>query len=264
MAQVSTQEEKIRAASLVDLELDEAKLSSATASEQGEVYLLQWLSKAERALATLDDETIGSIQSKFEATLVRLIIHSSTTTTSSSAVTGSASASSSSASSANAGGTNGASSGTGGAVGTAYPRIGRPARHIIARCLVRLFEHGDSRSLYDVLQSLMRAASADEAKVEIRAASLYVAGQVFGSSGHLVMSVFVDLAALCQRTFKQGSNVPLVRYHALLCLSKVIQKSGKALQDAAAKDLVKALKQGLGDRAGAVARGSAEVRDLRE
>lgn len=34
---------------------DEAKLKAAVASEQGDVYLLQWLAKVEKALAAADE-----------------------------------------------------------------------------------------------------------------------------------------------------------------------------------------------------------------
>lgn len=143
------------------------------------------------------------------------------------------------------------------------PRLGRPSRHLIARCLVLLFQRGESKTLYDVVQVLMRTAGEEtKGKVipekEAKVGSLYIAGEVFLEHGQNVMSQFVDLTGLCQRLFKNSSHPVLLRFHALLCLSKVLHCGGRSLNDQPAKELIKALRQGLADRAGAVARGSAE------
>jgi hypothetical protein len=143
------------------------------------------------------------------------------------------------------------------------PTLGRPSRHLIARCLVLLFQEGESKSLYDVMQFLMRTAGEETkgriiTEKEAKAGSLYIAGEVFLQHGHNVMSQFSDLTVLCQRLFKNSSQPILVRYNALLCLSKVLSSGGRSLNDQPAKEIVKSLKQALSDRAGAVVRGSAE------
>jgi hypothetical protein len=40
---------------------------------------------------------------------------------------------------------------------TPYPPPGRPIRHLVGRCLTLIFERGESRPLYDVLQILTKS-----------------------------------------------------------------------------------------------------------
>ena len=102
-----------------DLQLDDTALSAATVADRGELYLLNWLSTAERTLELLPDDALRRVQATTEATLVRLVT-----------VIASPPA--------------------------PAPRPGRPARQLIARCLVTLFRRGETRSLFDVVQSLVR------------------------------------------------------------------------------------------------------------
>lgn len=74
-----------------------------------------------------------------------------------------------------------------------------------------------------------------------------------------VMSLFADLTLLCQRVLKPSSTPVILRYHAVLCLQKVLVAGGRSLNDQAGKDMLKALRQGLADRAGAIVRGCADV-----
>jgi hypothetical protein len=37
-----------------------------------------------------------------------------------------------------------------------YPPPGRPLRHLVVRCLIILFTKGESRPLYDTLQTLLK------------------------------------------------------------------------------------------------------------
>lgn len=229
-------------ASKADLLLDEAKLAAAVGNEQGEVFALQWLSKVEIALNQIEDGEILEIQSGLEKSLLKLICPldlNAPIDPSPAAIQKANSASSTT------------------------PKVGRPSRHLIARCFVTLFSRGESRSLYDVMQALIQIAG-EETKgrvlpeKEARAAALYVAGELFQSAGHNVMSQFVALLTLCQRLFKNSALPVLTRCHALLCLSKVLKSGAKSLGDQSAKDLIKPLRQGLSDRAGAVARGCAD------
>ncbi|UZJ56964.1 hypothetical protein CBS101457_006284 [Exobasidium rhododendri] len=224
-------------------ELDEARLASAVASEQGEVYILQWLSKVESSIKATEQAELLQFQSRLEASLLKLVypVHVSEEITSS---TTSQPQSSS-------------------PISHGIPHLGRPSRHLIARCLVLLFQKGESKSLFDVIQFLMRTAGEEtKGKIipqkEAKAGSLYIAGEIFLEHGHNVMSQFVDLTFLCQRIFKNSSHSVLVRFHALLCLSKVIVSGGRSLNDQPAKEIIKSLKQGLADGAGAVARGCAD------
>jgi hypothetical protein len=41
----------------------------------------------------------------------------------------------------------------------AYPSPGRPLRNLAARCLLALYQRGESRSLFDTLRALLKPAS---------------------------------------------------------------------------------------------------------
>ncbi|GAC76103.1 uncharacterized conserved protein [Moesziomyces antarcticus T-34] len=219
------------------LQLDEVRLQAATSSDQGEVFVIEWLAKAEQALTNADVDTIKSVQSSFEAAVLKLACPSVTF-------------------------------GKGDdpaiviAANTAIPRPGRPTRRLLARCVLLLFRRIDSRSLFDMLQNLLRVAGEDTkgktAEREVRVAALYILGEVFGALGQQIMSLFNELIIVTQRVFKQASHPVILRYHALLTLQKTLQVAGKSLGDQSGKDLIKALRQALADRAGAVVRGSAE------
>ncbi|CDW99194.1 hypothetical protein [Sporisorium scitamineum] len=219
------------------LELDEARLQAATSSDQGDIFVIEWLSKAEQALIKADVDTIKSSQSSFEAAILKLACPS---------VTFGKSDDNAIIVAPNA----------------AIPRPGRPARRLLARCILVLFRRIDSRSLFDVLQNLVRVAGEDAkgktAEREVRVAALYILGEVFGSLGQQIMSLFNDIISLTQKVFKQSSHPVILRYHALLALQKTLNVAGKSLGDQVGKDLIKALRQGLSDRAGAVVRGCAD------
>lgn len=220
----------------------QTKLAAAVASEQGEVYVLQWLSKVEESLKVMEDVKVLQIQKTLESSLLKLV--NPIKPEDASATTPQQQQSSS-------------------PQHYGVPVLGRPSRHIIARCLTLLFQKGESKTLFDVMQFLMRTAGEEtKAKVlpekEAKAGSLYIAGEVFLHHGHNVMSQFADLTVLCQRISKAYSQPVLVRYHALLCLSKALLSGGRSLNDQPAKEITKSLRQALSDRAGAVVRGSAE------
>lgn len=213
------------------------------ATDQGEVYVLQWLSKVEEALKSMQENRVLQVQKQLETSLLKLVNPIKPDENI-------------------AGGTQQKGSGST-PQSAGVPLLGRPSRHLIARCLVLLFEKGESKTLYDVMLFLMKTAG-EEGKgriipeKEAKAGSLYIAGEVFFQHGHNVMSQFTDLTLLCQRIFKNTSQPIIVRYHALFCLSKVLYSGGRSLNDVPAKEILKSVRQALADRAGAVARGSAE------
>jgi hypothetical protein len=48
------------------------------------------------------------------------------------------------------------------------PRPGRPARHIISRCFLVLFQRGETRTLFDVVQTLTKPMADPKADKEAR------------------------------------------------------------------------------------------------
>ncbi len=115
---------------------------------------------------------------------------------------------------------------------TAIPRPGRPTRRLLARCILILFRRIDSRSLIDVLQNLIRVAGEDAkgktAEREVRVAALYILGEVFGSLGQQIMSLFNEIILLTQKVSKQASHPVILRYHALLALQKTLNVAARA------------------------------------
>lgn len=231
-----------------DVELNTAKLAAAVASDQGEVFILQWLAKADAALQRLSQDDLLDVQPRLERTLLRLVCPLDLDA----ATEGPQSSTSPAVPPA-----------TRGTEQSGVPRLGRPARHLIARCLVTVFARGETRTLYDVMQALMRIAG-EETKgrpipeKESKAGALYIAGELFLAVGHNVMSQFVGVMTLCQRIAKITNNPVILRYHALLCLAKVLRNAGRSLAEQSFKDLKWTLRSAIGDRAGAVSRAGAE------
>ena len=103
------------------LELDETRLEAATRSDQGEIFVIEWLSKAEQALVKANVDTIKSSQTSFEASLLKLACPTVTfAKTEDNAIVV--------------------------ATNAAIPRPGRPTRRLLARCIRLLFRRIDSRS----------------------------------------------------------------------------------------------------------------------
>ncbi|KDN46480.1 hypothetical protein K437DRAFT_268128 [Tilletiaria anomala UBC 951] len=244
------------------MRLDQSKLASAVASEQGEVFVLQWLSKLEKTLKSADRDLIDERQAELEKSLLALTLP--TCVQPQRVVPKSPNP-----------------QGPGGSSATAFevpsltaPHPGRPSRYLLSRCFILVFGSGESRSLFDILQTLLRASSDDPAKLttgaaigtvykgafakEGRVAAFYVTGEIFGALGQHVMSLFNDLVTTALQVAKSTFNPVILRYHALLCLKKVLRRGSASLSDQVGKEMLRSLRQGLADKAGAVVRGYAE------
>ncbi|CAD6928691.1 unnamed protein product [Tilletia controversa] len=223
------------------LKLDEAKLAAAIKNEQGEIHLLEWLSKAEAALQSATPQALRPIQKDLERTFLRLI-HVERTESSPSAPAPAPAPAPDPA--------------------TLTVKVGRPERHLLARCFVSLLSKGDSRNLFDVISSLVRIAN-DDSKTsapdrESKVAALHVAGVIFGSMGQQVMSLFAELITLTLKIIKATGQPVILRHHALRCLQRLLRQGGRSLNDVLAKDAVTRLRAGLSDKASPVVRGSAD------
>jgi hypothetical protein len=116
----------------------------------GEIYLLQYLSRTEQALIQLPEVTpfhssgarnlvshsrvqddVRSSQASVEATLVKLLTQPPTQS-------------------------------------SPVPRPGRPARHLISRCFLVLFQRGETRTLFDVVQTLAKPMADPKADKEAK------------------------------------------------------------------------------------------------
>lgn len=221
---------------VADLVLSETKLNTAVTSEEGHIFLLQWLARLEAALKHIsDDRTIASAQPELQKSLLRFVCPPNNSPEAAPST---------------------------GSPELTLPRCGRPARNLLARCLLLLLQRGDSRSFYDIGRALLNVAG-DEGKTkplerEAKTTALFVLGELFSHLGHTTMSLFVDITTTTQKIAKSATNPVIVRYHALRCLHKTVLAGGRSLSDVAAKEMAKVLKTGLSDRAGAVARGCAD------
>ncbi|GAA6022908.1 hypothetical protein JCM10207_006860 [Rhodosporidiobolus poonsookiae] len=216
--------------SVDDLQWDNSKLEAAAAAgaERGDLYLLNWLSACEKAVLELPQSAIYAEQSRLTTSLLSLITPPAQTAT----------------------------------VPTVKP--GRPARALIARILIAVIQRGDAKGLFDVAQALLRGMSggeykgAPEREKEWRIACAFVLGELYAVLGSHVMSLYIEITNTTLRIFRTSSYPVILRYSALSCLHKVIGVVAKSMSDQTAKETMKALRGGLGEKVGAIVRGCAD------
>ncbi|EJD04810.1 clathrin-coated vesicle protein [Fomitiporia mediterranea MF3/22] len=142
-----------------------------------------------------------------------------------------------------------------------YPSPGRPFRNIVARCLVLLYSKGESRTLFDTMQSLlktvgdMKMPDMDFKKV----AAFYCIGELMSALGSQIMSLMAETAAVSLRNFRASSNSVLLRFHALTALRKALMTAGRAVPESTMKDVIKQSRQALNDKALPIQRAAAEI-----
>ncbi|GAA5946756.1 hypothetical protein JCM3775_005235 [Rhodotorula graminis] len=210
-----------------DLVWDEAKLVASTQAERGELFLLTWLSAAERAVESLPQDVVLKHQQPLTKSLVALVTPPAPSAT--------------------------------------HPvKPGRPARALISRIFVTLLRRGDTKNLFDLAQSLLRCLNGSETKgapereKEWRIGAAYVLGEVYAAYGQQVMSLYVEIVMATTRIFRTSSYPVILRHAALVCLRKVISVVARSMSDQTTRDTLKALRAGLADKAGAIVRGCAD------
>ncbi|KZO91157.1 hypothetical protein CALVIDRAFT_522023 [Calocera viscosa TUFC12733] len=142
------------------------------------------------------------------------------------------------------------------------PFPSRPIRHALSRCFVKLYNRTESRTLYDTLQTLLKSTAEATTKSvdrDLRVCTLYCMGELMLGFGSQVMSVTADLVAIALKLFKTTALPILLRYHAALSISKSISSAAKAIPENTVKDLLKTFRQGVGDKAPAIQRISADI-----
>lgn len=180
-----------------DLELDENKLSASASADKGDLFLLTWLKSCERAVNALpavrytcprtaarradqakcDQEVVRGHQDELCKSLIARVTVPE-------------------------------------AQSVATVKPGRPARALVARILAAVFDRGETKSLFDVVQSLLRGLANGEAKnmereKEYRSANALVLGQLWTVHGNKVMSLFIDLVSTTTKVFRTSSYVRL-------------------------------------------------------
>ncbi|GAA5889046.1 hypothetical protein JCM6882_009727 [Rhodosporidiobolus microsporus] len=212
------------------IDVDELKspLQASAAAGRGEVFLLNWLSGCERTVKELPEARLLAQQTTITNALVALISPLAPSAT------------------------------------TPTVKPGRPARALIARILIVLFQRGDSKTLFDVAQTLLKGMSgndfkgAPEKEKEWRIACAFVLGELYAVFGSQIMSLYIELLMTTTRIFRTSSLPVILRYSSLVCLRKVIVVVAKSISDQNVKETVKALRGGLSEKTGAIVRGCAD------
>ncbi|WVO22834.1 uncharacterized protein IAS62_004177 [Cryptococcus decagattii] len=168
-----------------------------------DLSLLHWLRQAEQAIETIDPEDLSIQIQSLHSFFLKLILPNSNPT---------------------------------------LPKPGRPIRHLVTRCVVKLHQRVESRSLFDFVQALVKAVSDGGSKGMNTAENL---GRV--ASWYCIGEVIKE----------HGKNSVLLRTQAMVAFSRSLHSAGKALPDALVKDLLKYLRSGLQDKALSVQRACA-------
>lgn len=141
-----------------------------------------------------------------------------------------------------------------------YPIPGRALRNCVARCLVALYTRGETRTLFDTLQSFMKVIidfkTPDRESQKIAAFS--VIGDLMKVFGSQFMSFMAEITMVAVKTVK-SSSTPLLRYHALIALQKSLTTASRAVTEASFKDVAKQMRTALTDKCLPVQRGAADV-----
>ncbi|KAG1715659.1 hypothetical protein ID866_1501 [Astraeus odoratus] len=187
--------------------------------DNGEIYLFQWLSSLQKSLTESTPDQVKASQASVEETLLKILCGSH-----------------------------------------GYPLPGRGLRNLLARCFVVQYRRGETKSLFDILRTLLKLVGDPKAteKDSIRIAAFWTIGELMANFGSQFMSFMAEIATISVKTFRTAHS-PQMRYHALTMLRKSLENARKALTDTLTKDIIKNMKNGIGDKALPVQRAAAGV-----
>ncbi|WVQ83814.1 hypothetical protein IAT38_005958 [Cryptococcus sp. DSM 104549] len=210
-----------------DITVDALKVVEARFTGEGsDLSLLHWLRQAEQAIEVLEPSALSPTIPDLHAFFLKIILPSSNPT---------------------------------------LPKPGRPIRHLVTRCLVKLHHRVESRTLFDFVQVVVKAISDGGSKGMSaaenvgRVASWYCVGEVIKEHGKNMMSFMAEICTSSMKVLKNTNLSVILRTHAVLAFSKSLHSAGRALPDALVKDLLKSLRYGLQDKALPVQRATAET-----
>ncbi|KIR34945.1 clathrin-coated vesicle protein [Cryptococcus deuterogattii MMRL2647] len=189
-----------------------------------DLSLLHWLRQAEQAIETIGPEDLSKQIQSLHAFFLKLLLPNPNPT---------------------------------------LPKPGRPIRHLVTRCVVKLHQRVESRSLFDFVQALVKAVSdggskgMNTAENLGRVASWYCIGEVIKEHGKNMMSFMAEICTSSLKVFKNTNLSVLLRTQAMVAFSRSLHAAGKALPDALVKDLLKSFRSGLQDKALSVQRACA-------
>ncbi|WVW78983.1 hypothetical protein I302_100946 [Kwoniella bestiolae CBS 10118] len=207
--------------------VDDLKVDESRFQGEGsDLTLLHWLRHAEQAIESLDPSDLSPSIPSIHAFFLKILLPTASPT---------------------------------------LPKPGRPIRHLVVRCLVKLHQRVESRSLFDFVQALVRAVgdggsknmSASENMA--RVASWYAIGEIIKVHGANMMSFMGEICTSSTKVLKNTNLSVILRVHAIQAFSKSLHSAGKALPDGLLKDLLKSLRNGIQDKALPVQRACAET-----
>ncbi|KAK4685134.1 HEAT repeat-containing protein 5, partial [Tremellales sp. Uapishka_1] len=212
---------------MTDMSAEDLKVDESRFTGDGsDLSLLQWLRHAEQAIEVLPTETLQGTIPSLHTFFLHILSPSPNQT---------------------------------------LPRPGRPIRHLVTRCVVKLHKKVESRSLFDFVQALVKGVSDGGGKGMsagenvARVASWYCIGEVIKELGTNMMSFMAEICSSSTKVLKNSNLTVILRSHAVLAFSKSLVSAGRAIPDALVKDLLKTLRSGLSDRALPIQRACAEA-----
>ncbi|KAK9694246.1 hypothetical protein K7432_013493 [Basidiobolus ranarum] len=132
------------------------------------------------------------------------------------------------------------------------PKLKRPLRQVLGRCLVFIYSKGDTSHLIDTLNTLNGVTNSGKSSVDklTRIAAIHCTGTLFESCGHKIGSYFVDTTAGLLKIIKSTSEqyAGSIKVEAIRAIAKVIRGCGKNTPDQSLKEIVKYMKSGLCDK----------------
>ncbi|KAI0784437.1 clathrin-coated vesicle protein [Abortiporus biennis] len=140
---------------------------------------------------------------------------------------------------------------------------GRPVRNLVAQCFVTIYARGETRTLYDTVQALLKVISEQKTAAQDghRVAALYCIGELMQNFGAQVMSLMGEITTNCMKAYK-SSNLIILRCHALVTLEKSLATAKRALTDSALKDVLKQSRNAIGDKALPIVRAGCKILTL--
>lgn len=207
--------------------LDAAALAEAVRSDQASMFLLQWLTHAESILAADRTGSAAFVEAALclcGARRPHVKTHNGAPSALDSIATG------------------------------------RSARQLLSRCLVHIYQDEDAEKppLYDTITSLSDAVSKEAVRPDTlsrHVAALDVSAALLSAFPNAAAMSHGALVPICLKLARTSSAPVLARYHAL-CLLEVLltHHSVGTLSASGVKDLYKALRAALVDKAGPVVR----------
>lgn len=143
----------------------------------------------------------------------------------------------------------------------ATPKLSAPIWHLMARILDCIYIRGDTRSLFDTIQSLQAVLNLKKVEqVQTRIAAIHIIGSLEYSHGNKVVSLLAESITSTQKYYKNAKETELsLKMESLSTLVRIVRGAGKGVSEQSIKELLKTAKAGLLDKVQMVRASSIEV-----